>query len=65
MNEFISAQKLQDFEISVEDFSSNYDIFLTVFKTFTFETEEYCLDVNDKVNDGRAVKNLYHPCNFI
>ena len=59
------AHKLQSFEISVEDFSSNYDIFLPVFNTFTFDTEEYYLDFNYKVNHARAMKNLYHHCSLI
>ena len=29
---------------------------LLVLNTFTFDTEEYCLDVNYKVNDIKALK---------
>ena len=65
MNECMSAQKFQNFGISVEDFSSNYDILLPLLNTFTFDTEECCLDVNYKVNDARALKNLYHHCSFV
>ena len=32
---------------------------------YTFDTEKYCLDVNYKVSDARALKNLYHHCSFI
>ena len=65
MNECMSAQKLQNFEISMEHLCSNYEILLPVLNTFTFDTEEYCLDINYKVNDARALKNLYHHCSFI
>ena len=51
--------------LSVDDFCSNYDIMLPVLNTFTFDTEEYCPDVNYKVNDASALKNLYHHCSFI
>ena len=33
--------------------------------TPTFDIEEYYLDVNYKVNDARALKNLYHHCSFV
>ena len=38
---------------------------LLVLNTFTFDTKEFCLDVNYKVNDARALKNFYyHPVSF-
>ena len=38
----------------MEYFSSDYHILLPVLNTFTFETEEYCLDVNSKLNDAQG-----------
>ena len=35
---------------------SNYDILIPVLNTFTFETEEYCLDDNYMVNDAKAMR---------
>ena len=49
----------------MEDFSSNYDILLPILNTFTFDNDEFCLDVNYKVNDASVQKNLYHHCSFI
>ena len=42
----------------LKDFSSNYDILLPVLNTFTFDTEEYYLDVNYNVNDARILKTF-------
>ena len=38
---------------------------LPVLNTFTFDTEEYCLNLNYKVNDAKALKNLSHHCSLI
>ena len=46
MYECVSAQQLQNFEISMEDFSSNYEILFPILNTFTVDIEEYSLDVN-------------------
>ena len=48
------SMEMQKFEISVEDFSSNYDITIPVLNLFTFDTEEYYLHVNYNVNDVRT-----------
>ena len=48
------SMEMQKFEISVEDFSSNYDIIIPVLNLFTFDTEEYYLHVNYNVNDVRT-----------
>ena len=40
MNKCMSAQKLENFKLSVEDFSSNYNILLPVLNKFNFDTEE-------------------------
>ena len=38
------------------NYSSGYDVLLPILNTFTFDTEEYCLDINYKVNDIKALK---------
>ena len=43
----------------------NYQISLPVLNTFTGDTEGYSLDVNYKVNDAKAFKNLYHHSSFL
>ena len=40
----------------MEDFSSNYNMYLPALNTFTSDTKEYHLDVNYKVNDARDLK---------
>ena len=62
MNKCMSAQKLENFKLSVEDFSSNYNILLPVLNKFNFDIEEYCLDGKYMVIDARAMKNLCHHC---
>ena len=52
------SMEMQKFEISVEDFSSNYDITIPVLNLFTFDTEEYYLHVNYNVNDVRTWKTF-------
>ena len=46
IHECVSAQQLQNFEISMEAFSSNYEILFPILNTFTVDIEEYSLDVN-------------------
>ena len=42
----------------MEDFSSNYEILVTVLNTFTVDTEDYSLGIIYRVNDANALKNL-------
>ena len=46
-------------------FQLNYEILLPVLNTFTVDTEEYSLEVNYKVNDGKGLKTLYHHSSFM
>ena len=56
---------MQNFEISLEDFSSNCEILLPALNAFTVDKEEYSLGVNFKINDVKTLKNLYNYCSFI
>ena len=40
----------------MEDFCWNYDILLPVLNMFSFDTEEYCVEVNYKVYCAMALK---------
>ena len=56
---------MQNFEISLEDFSSNCEILLPALNAFTVDKEEYSLGVNFRINDVKTLKNLYNYCSFI
>ena len=57
--------QFQNLEISVEDFSSNFEFLLSILNASAFDTQEYPLGGRYDVNDAEALKNLYHHYSFI
>lgn len=54
--------KLYFFEISMLDFSLDYEFLLPILNNFTVDTVR---SVSYKVNDAKSLKNLGHNCSNI